>query len=78
MSNNITPNLWFNDNAKEAVDFYIEAFPESKMLSTSYYPNSAEEGLADFQLNRAGKHRRTYDQTRRLCPTDGNEKAGHR
>ncbi len=51
----ITPNLWFDGNAKEAVDFYVAAFPESKVVSTMNYPNSAEEGLADFQLGLAGK-----------------------
>jgi predicted 3-demethylubiquinone-9 3-methyltransferase (glyoxalase superfamily) len=51
----ITPNLWFDGNAKEAVDFYLSVFPNSKVTSTVYYPNSAEEGLADFQLNMAGK-----------------------
>lgn len=52
---NITPNLWFDGNAKEAVEFYVSVFPNSKVISTVYYPNSAEEGLADFQLNLAGK-----------------------
>ncbi len=51
----ITPNLWFDGNAKEAVDFYLSVFPNSKVISTVYYPKSAEEGLADFQLNMAGK-----------------------
>lgn len=51
----ITPNLWFDGNAQEAVDFYLSVFPESKIISTLYYPNSAEEGLADFQLGMAGK-----------------------
>lgn len=51
----ITPNLWFDGNAKEAVEFYISIFPESKIISTVYYPKSAEEGLADFQLNLAGQ-----------------------
>ena len=51
----ITPNLWFNGNAKEAVDFYISVFPGSKIISTEYYPASAEEGLADFQKELAGK-----------------------
>lgn len=52
MSKDITPNLWFNGNAKEAVDFYMSVFPESKILTTVYYP---EEGLADFQQEMAGK-----------------------
>jgi predicted 3-demethylubiquinone-9 3-methyltransferase (glyoxalase superfamily) len=48
----ITPNLWFDGNAQEAVDFYVSVFPDSKILSTQYYP---EEGLADFQKPLAGK-----------------------
>jgi len=55
MQQNITPNLWFDGNAKEAVDYYVSVFPDSKINSTSYYPKSAEEGLADFQKNMAGK-----------------------
>lgn len=51
----ITPNLWFNGNAKEAVDYYVSVFPGSKIISTSKYPESVEEGLADFQLDLAGK-----------------------
>lgn len=51
----ITPNLWFDGNAKEAVDFYVSVFPDSKVISTVNYPNSAEEGLADFQLELAAK-----------------------
>jgi predicted 3-demethylubiquinone-9 3-methyltransferase (glyoxalase superfamily) len=48
----ITPNLWFDGNAKEAVEFYVSVFPDSKILSTIYYPT---EGLADFQKALAGK-----------------------
>jgi predicted 3-demethylubiquinone-9 3-methyltransferase (glyoxalase superfamily) len=55
MGQKITPNLWFDGNAKEAAEFYVGAFPESKIISTYYYPDSAEEGLADFQLEMAGK-----------------------
>ena len=51
----ITPNLWFDGNAKEAVDFYVSVFPDSKIISTSNYPETKEEGLADFQSNLAGK-----------------------
>lgn len=55
MAQKITPNVWFDGNAKEAVDFYTSIFPNSKVTATTYYPNSAEEGLADFQLTMAGK-----------------------
>lgn len=54
MSHKITPNLWFNGNAKEAVDYYLTVFPDSQIFSTEYYPASAEDGLADFQLDLAG------------------------
>jgi predicted 3-demethylubiquinone-9 3-methyltransferase (glyoxalase superfamily) len=33
----ITPFLWFNDNAEEAVNFYVSLFPNSKVVSTSRY-----------------------------------------
>ena len=52
MLQKITPNLWFDGNAKEAVEFYTSVFPDSKIVATSYYP---EEGLLDFQKNLAGK-----------------------
>ncbi len=52
MSQKITPNLWFDHNAKEAVDFYTTVFPDSKIITTSYYPT---EGLLDFQKDYAGK-----------------------
>ncbi len=55
MKQKIVPNLWFNGNAKEAVEYYVSVFPDSRIVSTEYYPKSAEEGLADFQLEMAGK-----------------------
>lgn len=51
----ITPNLWFEGNAREAAEFYSSIFPDGKILLTTYYPKSAAEGLADFQLDMAGK-----------------------
>lgn len=55
MSKVITPNLWFNGNAEEAVNYYVSVFPGSRITSTERYPNSTEEGLADFQKDLAGK-----------------------
>jgi predicted 3-demethylubiquinone-9 3-methyltransferase (glyoxalase superfamily) len=49
----ITPNLWFDGNAKEAIDYYASVFPDSKILATLYYPS--EEFLEDFQKPMAGK-----------------------
>lgn len=54
MGQKITPNLWF-DGAREAVEFYVSAFADAKIVTTTNYPNSAEQGLADFQLDMAGK-----------------------
>lgn len=51
----IVPNLWFDGNANEAVDFYVSVFKDARVLSTEYYPESTEEGLADFQKDMAGK-----------------------
>jgi predicted 3-demethylubiquinone-9 3-methyltransferase (glyoxalase superfamily) len=47
--------LWLDGNAKEMVDYYISVFPKSNVTHTMYYPNSTEEGLADFQKDMAGK-----------------------
>lgn len=55
MNREITPNLWFDGNAKEAAEFYVSVFPNSKIQSIQYYPKSIEEGLAEFQLELAGK-----------------------
>jgi predicted 3-demethylubiquinone-9 3-methyltransferase (glyoxalase superfamily) len=51
----ITPNLWFDGNAGEAVEYYLSVFSDGKVLSKEYYPSNAEEGLADFQIDLAGK-----------------------
>jgi predicted 3-demethylubiquinone-9 3-methyltransferase (glyoxalase superfamily) len=55
MKQKITPNLWFEGNAEEAVEFYFSAFPGSKIVSKSYYLKTTKEGLADFQLELAGE-----------------------
>lgn len=55
MQQRIIPNLWFDGNAKMAVDYYLSVFPDSKILNTVNYPESVEEGLAEFQLDLAGK-----------------------
>lgn len=50
--NKIVPNLWFDGNAQDAVNYYISVFDEAEITSTTYYPH---EGLADFQQELAGK-----------------------
>jgi len=31
--NNLTPFLWFNDNAEEAAEFYLSVFPHARKIS---------------------------------------------
>ncbi|MCB1131263.1 MAG: VOC family protein, partial [Verrucomicrobiae bacterium] len=43
----ITPCLWFDRNAEEAVDFYLSVFPNSRITQVARYPESdhpAHEG----------------------------------
>lgn len=51
----VVPNFWFDHNAEEAVNFYLTVFKDSKILATMNYPKTAEDGLADFQKDFAGK-----------------------
>jgi len=32
----ITPFLWFDDQAEEAMNFYVSIFKNSKVISTTY------------------------------------------
>lgn len=38
--NRITPFLWFDNNAEEAMKFYTSIFKNSKMISTNYWPEN--------------------------------------
>jgi predicted 3-demethylubiquinone-9 3-methyltransferase (glyoxalase superfamily) len=51
----IIPNLWFDGNAQEAVEYYLSVFKGGKIIDTKYYPKTEDEGLADFQKDFAGK-----------------------
>ena len=51
-----TPNLWFDGNAEEAMNFYLSIFPNSKMLGMTRYtdagPGPAGSVLsATFEIN---------------------------
>lgn len=41
MSQKIIPFLWFDDNAEEAINFYIGIFKDAKLVSASRYPEGA-------------------------------------
>jgi predicted 3-demethylubiquinone-9 3-methyltransferase (glyoxalase superfamily) len=52
----ITPFLWFNDNAEEAVNFYASVFKDAKILETSRYGDAGPGPKGSvmtmkFQLN---------------------------
>jgi predicted 3-demethylubiquinone-9 3-methyltransferase (glyoxalase superfamily) len=57
----ITPFLWFESNAEEAVQFYISAFSAAKILTTSRYTEASAKAsgqpqgslmTAEFELNK--------------------------
>jgi predicted 3-demethylubiquinone-9 3-methyltransferase (glyoxalase superfamily) len=39
----LTPNLWFDNEAEEAANFYTSVFKDGRIISTVRYPKSAEE-----------------------------------
>jgi predicted 3-demethylubiquinone-9 3-methyltransferase (glyoxalase superfamily) len=39
----ITPFLWFDKEAKEAMEFYTSVFKDGKILSIQYYPEGSQE-----------------------------------
>jgi len=43
MTNQITPCLWFNDNAEEAVNFYISVFKNSRIETINRYTKEGSE-----------------------------------
>ena len=48
----ITPFLWFDSNAEEAMNFYISVFKNSKIISTMPGPNGTVMGVS-FELDGA-------------------------
>lgn len=51
----IVANVWFDGNAREAVEYYVSVFPDGKITGGSKYPSGPEDGLAEFQQELAGK-----------------------
>src|SRR4051794_3769868 len=55
MNANITPNLWFDDNAEEAANFYVGLFPNSRIVSSQNYPEGSDKAgtvvTVEFELN---------------------------
>jgi len=52
----ITPNLWFDTESKEAAEFYVSVFPNSKITAVTHYGEAGprEAGMVltvDFELD---------------------------
>lgn len=49
----IVPHLWFNKEAKEAAEFYVSVFPNSKINSVKTLHNtpSGDTDVVSFELN---------------------------
>jgi predicted 3-demethylubiquinone-9 3-methyltransferase (glyoxalase superfamily) len=57
----IVPSLWFDNNAEEAMNYYVSVFKNSRIIRIDYYPdeslNEHFEGMAgkvingEFELN---------------------------
>lgn len=50
--NQITPSLWFDNNAEEAMNYYVSVFPNSKINSVAHYP---DESLDEHFKGMSGK-----------------------
>jgi predicted 3-demethylubiquinone-9 3-methyltransferase (glyoxalase superfamily) len=48
----ITPSLWFDNNAEEAMNYYVEVFPDSKINHIDHYP---DESLDEHFQGMSGK-----------------------
>jgi predicted 3-demethylubiquinone-9 3-methyltransferase (glyoxalase superfamily) len=48
---NITPFLWFDDNAEEAVNFYVATFANSRIESVNHFGEDGDIVTIDFVLD---------------------------
>lgn len=56
MSQKITPNLWFDGNAEEAAEFYVDVFADGKIDKIARYPEGSpgpagEVMTVEWELN---------------------------
>ena len=40
----ITPYLWFDDDAEEAIEFYLSVFADGKVINRADYPEGSPDG----------------------------------
>ena len=41
MSQKITPNLWFDGDAEQAAEFYVDVFADGEILNVAHYPENS-------------------------------------
>ena len=46
----ITPFLWFDNNAEEAMNFYVSVFRNAKILDTTHLPDLRTGGKESFLI----------------------------
>ncbi|MDE3056971.1 MAG: VOC family protein [Bacteroidota bacterium] len=53
LKHNITPHLWFDKEAKEAAEFYVSVFPNSKIVNITTLHNtpSGDCDVVSFELS---------------------------
>ncbi len=55
MAQKITPNLWFDGNAEEAANFYVDVFDDGRITKVSHYPEGSESAgkvvTVEWELN---------------------------
>ncbi|GAB3617387.1 VOC family protein [Okibacterium endophyticum] len=47
----IQPCLWFDDQAREAMEYYVDVFPNSRIISIDEYPDEHFAGMSGKVLN---------------------------
>ena len=52
MSQKIIPSLWFEMNAEEAMNYYVDVFKNSRIINIEYYP---DESLDEHFKGMSGK-----------------------
>ena len=52
LNQKITPSLWFDNNAEEAMNYYVSVFPNSEIIAIERYP---DERLDPHFAGMAGK-----------------------
>lgn len=67
----IIPSLWFNNNAEEAMNYYVSVFPNSKINHLEYYPDESIDPHFKGMSGKVINGDFTLDGVRFLCLDGG-------